>query len=256
MHTDRSAASHLQAGPGLVVAALGPILVAAILVPFREAMNSANVALVLVLVVVAAAIAGGRGAGVLAAVVSTLSFDFFFTRPYLSLRINSTDDLETALLLLAIGLLVGQVVVWGQRNRTAVGEVRGELDRIRRVSDAVATGAIDVALVDAVAEELSNLLHLRSCTWEPVGVESGRPELVVIAHNGSMPGARLVHTGRNFVLPEKGAALNVNWGDRRLGRFILEPDPNVGVSMEQRAAAVVITELFAAARVRSEATPT
>ena len=39
------------------------------------------------------------------------SFDFFLTRPYLSLKIETSADLETALILLGVGLLVGRGVV-------------------------------------------------------------------------------------------------------------------------------------------------
>ena len=33
-----------------------------------------------------------RGAGALAAVISAVSYDFFLTKPYLSLNIDSADD--------------------------------------------------------------------------------------------------------------------------------------------------------------------
>ena len=72
-------------------------------------MLNANVALVLVLVVVLAAVGGGRTAGAVAAVSAALSFNFFHTVPYLTLEIDSADDVETTLLLLAVGLAVGQL---------------------------------------------------------------------------------------------------------------------------------------------------
>jgi K+-sensing histidine kinase KdpD len=71
---------------GLAFGALAPIVVSVILVPFRRDLDNANLALILVLVVVIAAILGGRGAGALAAIMATLSFDFFLVRPYLSRR--------------------------------------------------------------------------------------------------------------------------------------------------------------------------
>ncbi len=74
-------------------------------------MLNANVALVLVLVVVLAAIGGGREAGAVAAVSAALSFDFFHTVPYLTLQIDSGDDVETTLLLLGVGLAVGHLGV-------------------------------------------------------------------------------------------------------------------------------------------------
>src|SRR5690242_11544650 len=100
---------------GLAVAVLGPLVVVGILVPFRDdSLVSSNVALVFVIVVVLAAAAGGRSAGVVAAVVSTFTYDFFFTHPYQSLKIENTDDIGTAVLLLVIGLLVAALTGFAQ----------------------------------------------------------------------------------------------------------------------------------------------
>src|SRR4051812_1421958 len=93
----------------LALAALGPVVVALLLVPVRTELHNATLPLVLVLVVVLAGIIGGRRAGALAAIVATVSFDFFLTRPYLSMKIETSADLETALILLGVGLLVGTV---------------------------------------------------------------------------------------------------------------------------------------------------
>ena len=60
--------------------------------------------------------AAGSGASV-AALVSVASFDFFFTRPYYSFSINARDDVETAVLLLVVGLVVGELVVRTRRSR-------------------------------------------------------------------------------------------------------------------------------------------
>src|SRR4029450_7532350 len=88
---------------GYVVACLAPIVVAAMLVPLRDELVSTNLALILVLTVVVAAVIGGRGPGAVAAIVATISYDFFLTRPYLSFRIDSADDIETTVIRLFIG---------------------------------------------------------------------------------------------------------------------------------------------------------
>ena len=72
-----------------------------LLVPLRDEIDNANLALILVLVVVVVASLGGRRAGAIAALTSTLAFDFFLTRPFLSARVESADDIETLMRLLA-----------------------------------------------------------------------------------------------------------------------------------------------------------
>src|SRR5207244_7190068 len=94
---------------GIAFGGLAPIVVAAALVGLRSHVHSVNLALVLTVVVVAAATMGGRAAGAMAAVSATLSFDFFFTKPYSTLSIANQNDLETTVLLLMVGLAVGHL---------------------------------------------------------------------------------------------------------------------------------------------------
>jgi len=63
----------------MAAAVLGPLAVAAALVPLRGDVTATNAALVMTVVVVAIAAGGRRLAGIVAAVVATLSFDFFPT---------------------------------------------------------------------------------------------------------------------------------------------------------------------------------
>lgn len=107
----------------MAIGGLGSIALAGLLTTVRDSLLSANVALVLmVVVVIAAAIAaaiGGRAAGAVSAGIATLSFDFFYTKPYNSLRMSSWDDVETAMLLLLGGLIVGQLAVRARASRAA-----------------------------------------------------------------------------------------------------------------------------------------
>jgi len=123
------------------VGALVPVAVAAMLVLLRDHVLSANLALVLMAVVVLVAAAGGRTAGVLAALTAALSYDFFLTEPYLTLRITDDDDIETAIILLVVGVAMGQFAEWAHKNRRATQAARSELGRLRRVADLVSQGA-------------------------------------------------------------------------------------------------------------------
>ena len=148
---------------GLAFATLGPIVVALLLVPIRSDVGNANLALVLVLVVVAAAILGGRRAGAVAAVLATLSFDFFLTKPFLSMEVESSDDVETLLILLGVGLLVGAVASRGRRAEHEREQAADAIGHVHAVADLVArdTPLADVAV--AVTRELRALLSLHDC---------------------------------------------------------------------------------------------
>jgi len=135
---------------GLGLAALGPLVVASLLVTVRDHMARSNAALVFVIVVVLAAALGGRWAGVTAAVISAMSYDFFLTRPYGSLKIDELEDIVATVLLLAVGLIVGEVVVWAHRGHRQKKRGQDEITRLHRVAEQVAgVHAVILAAEDA-----------------------------------------------------------------------------------------------------------
>jgi signal transduction histidine kinase len=133
---------------------LAPPATSAVLAAFRTSVPNASLALILIVVVVAVAASGHRAAGVLGAVSATAGFDVFLTRPYGRLSIATRGDVQTTLLLLAVGLAVTELAVRGrQRHRAARVEAA-----LRRVATLVAGGAPAQAVFDAVAEETGRLI--------------------------------------------------------------------------------------------------
>ncbi|MFJ9821606.1 DUF4118 domain-containing protein [Streptomyces sp. NPDC101151] len=112
------AARPLRDRLALVAGVVAPFLVAAAPVPLRTDLSRANAALILVVVVVAVAALGSRTAGVVAALSAAAWFALggaaighsFPTRPYETFDITASGDVETAVLLLAVGLIVSQLV--------------------------------------------------------------------------------------------------------------------------------------------------
>lgn len=94
-----------------IALATGPIaaiFIAGVASGVRSQVGSTNVALVLTCVVVAASMAG-RAPGVVTALAAALSYNFFHTAPYKSLRMNDAKDVVTVLLLVAIGLITSEI---------------------------------------------------------------------------------------------------------------------------------------------------
>ena len=104
----------------VAAAVLGPLALAAILLPWRGSWSNTNVALLLVAAVVAVACLGNRFAGVLAALSAAVWFDYFFTQPYERLTISRPADVTTFALLLAVGVAVSQMAAWARRLKAAV----------------------------------------------------------------------------------------------------------------------------------------
>ena len=222
-----------------MIAAFGPLLVAALLVPFRDDLASANVVLVYVLVVVFGAAVGTRWSGALTAVVAAMSYDFFFTTPYQSLKINNANDVETTLLLLAIGLVVAELVAFTRRHRARAETRSDEIQLLRRTAELVASGAPSDRVLETVQDELVGLLSLVECRYEGAPFTSTLPQ---IQRTGAIDGAHRRWIGGEFTLPGLGVEIPVVARGRTYGRLVLIPDQNVGVSIEERIVAVALVD--------------
>ena len=230
---------------GIVLASLGPIAVAAALVPLRDVIDNTNVALGLVLVVLAAALTGGRTAGAVAAISSVLAFDFFHTQPYLSMTIDSTDDLVTTILLLPIGLLIGTVAGRARKARRSAEASRDQMHRVHRIAELSARGEETTVVLQQTQRELNELLGLADSRFEAPPYTD--VDLPVVERSGAVITDRHRYTLDGFELPAGGVSLPVLARGRPVGRFVLVPSPGTGVSLERRIVAVALADQAGAA---------
>lgn len=220
--------------------ALAPIVAGALLVAVRGVLDNTNIVLALVVVVVAAGALGGRMAGAVSAVTATLSFTFFHTRPYLSLRIASADDIETMALLLVIGLVVGQVAAAARRRGRDARYGREEVERVWRIAEQAVSGAGIEELIAAVRVELIALLRLHDCWWDPRREPSTLPVLQPAGIFDRSHVYRFV--AGEFELPRGGFDIPVRAEGRVLGCFRCIPTAGVGVGLDRRRTAVVLAD--------------
>jgi len=226
-----------------VAAVLVPVVVALALTPWRNRLAPADNALILVVVIVAVATSGRRWAAALCALSAALSFDFFLTRPYLSFRIHRTSDLVTELLLLVVGLCVGDLAARGRRHRTTAEEGRDHVHALHAVTELGASGSPPEDVVRAASAELERLLGLRSCTFSVA--DSGlaaRIEPDGAVHIGAMD-----WSPADLGLPHRGVDLPVRAGGSVKGHFLLQPTPAVPVDREALLVAVAIADQVGAA---------
>jgi len=223
-----------------------PLALAAILAPFRASLPNTDAALALVLVVVAVAAAGRRLAGVLAAVSAAAWFDFFLTVPYERFTITRRPDVETTVLILAVGIAVTEIAVRGRRQHDAAGRRAGYLDGIAAAAGAVAAGTEPRLLIDDVCGQLTQLLGLTGCRFQDGAAGIGGPPRL-------MPDGRVI-TGAGQTwdtslagLPPGGdTELLAEAGGLLMGRFLLSPGPG-RPSTEQRLVAIGLARQAAAA---------
>jgi hypothetical protein len=236
---------------GIAVGVPLAVGVGAFLALFRSVFDQTNAALVLMIVVVLVAALGGRAAGIVTSLAAVASFDFFHTKPYLSLIIESGADVLTAMLLLVAAVIVGTVATWGRSAHRRAGTARSEVRRIHRVAEAAVTGVPAADVIGIAQDELCGLLTLHEARFEALPTNDVRA-LPRISRNGAIEGVRDRRFGRlpdgagGFELPEQGVELPVLARGQHIGRFLLSPTHGVAVSLEQRLVAVAIADQVAA----------
>jgi hypothetical protein len=162
----------------LTAAVLAPVVAGALLSPVRELITNNNAALVLVLVVVAVAASGYRLAGLVAAVVSAASFDFFLTQPYLQFAIAERDDIEAAVLLALIGLAVTEIALWGRRQQARASTRAGYLQGVVAAARLAASGASSPSdVVELIGRQISDVLDLDDYRFDAGPSHPDRPRL-------------------------------------------------------------------------------
>jgi Domain of unknown function (DUF4118) len=230
----------------VVAALVGPLAVALALVPFRDSVANTNVALVLVLVIVAVAARGARVPGVAAALSASLWFDIFLTRPYERFTITDRTDLETTVLLLAVGVGVTELAVWGRRQQAIAERDAGYLDGIRAAAEAVASGGSSGDLIDEVSGQLVRLLDLRRCRFQYGVAGLGHPAR--LRGDGRVEWQRTVWDVERKGLPaDVDIELLVESGGRLLGRFLLNAAADSRPSVAQLRFAVTLAAQVGAA---------
>ena len=225
----------------LAVAAgvVAPFVVCAVLALFRGSFANTDAALVLVLVVVGVAANGFRVAGLLAAVSAAVWFDVFLTRPYGALAITRRTDVETAVLLLAVGLAVTELAVWGRRKAAAASRQAGYVAGIAAATRVVSAGGSRSTLVRDVSEQLVHLLGLSECRFEPGVAGLGQPAR--LREDGQLEWRHTVWDVEEAGLPvDVDIELLVETAGLLKGRYLMRAEDDSRPTLTQRLVAVTL----------------
>jgi len=228
----------------LVAAVVMPLGVAAILVPFRSSFATTASALLLVAVIVAVAALGNRVSGFVATISATLWFDFFLTRPYEKFAITHRPDIETAVSLFVVGVIVTELAARNRHHHAAATQEADYVGLIYEVSELAASGASTNEVVERVRRELVDLLNLRDARFD--AAKSERP-MIRLDHDAHVLLSGRIWDVEHMGLPSPEIELLVHSRGEALGRFVLTPTPGHSVSYEQRFVAVALADQAGAA---------
>jgi K+-sensing histidine kinase KdpD len=233
-----------RAGVVLTLSVLAPLAVCAAAAGLRAHVSDGVVVLLLVLCVVVAAASGRRLAPFVAAVSSGVFFDLFQTKPYGSLAINDTDDIELTVLLVVIGAVVTESVLWGLRQQARAARRSGYLDGALKAAEAAARGDLSRdALVRMVADQIRDVLEVPVCRYVAGSVRDDR--FAVLDHDGSIRrGDHVIDVDRRGLPVDESTVLLVPGGHF----LITSASSLVYPTLEQRRVAVLLGDLAGADR--------
>jgi Domain of unknown function (DUF4118) len=228
----------------LGAAVVAPLVLAVALLPLRGDVANTDVALVLLLAVAAVAANGFRAAGWIAAVSTAVWFDLFWTEPYGRLTITARADIETAVLLLAVGVAITEIAVRGRRAHHAAIREAGFRSGLLAAAEAVAAGDSPSAVIDRIRQQLVPLLRLEAARFD-YGTGRDHPRL---EHDGSVTWrGRPVDVDRDGLPTERPVEVLVEAGGGYRGRFLLTASPGSRPSRAERLVAVALADQAGAA---------
>jgi hypothetical protein len=230
----------------VAVAAVAPLALCAVIGAVPASVPDASAAVALVVLIVAAAATGVRAAGLVAAVSSAASFDFFLTQPYRSLAIDSAEDVEVAVLLLVVGVAVTELALWGQRQRADLGRQRGYLDGVMATAESVAQDVDLARVTTSVAARIREVLDLDRCEFVAGPALPGGP---VLQRDGSVThGGASLDVDRSGLPVDRAVLLPVHGGRATHGYFVLTSASHVArPTVDRRRVAVLLADQVAAA---------
>lgn len=188
----------------------------------------------------------------MSAIAAAISFDFFLTSPYYSLRITHRDDLITDFLLLVVGLAVGDLAARGRAHRTHADQRLDEVETLHAITELVATGEDDRFVTIAAATELRTLLSLRDCRFSRTQPAAGATR---VAPDGSVLIGAIPWATGTFGLPTSEVDLPVRHSGWGLGHFALTPTPAIPIPRERLLVAVAIADQVGAAMAAHDVRP-
>jgi hypothetical protein len=229
-----------------------PIGVAAVCIPFRSHVATADAVLLLAVVILVAATFGGRLTGAVAGIEAAIALDLFFTEPHGSLRIDRAADVETAVLMLVVGLAIGEIVTRGRLDRHAARVSRSNLERLARFTEVAAGGERPGRLIRVARRELVELLELADAEFERPPFFDALPRL---SHSGLSIPPTLATDGHAIARRASQIELPVWAEGLEFGRFVLTlRDDATGLEFAPaaRTAALALADQLGAALLAHE----
>jgi hypothetical protein len=234
----------------VVAGALGSMALGVALIPLRSLTSASNLAFVFLVLTIVVAELGGRSAGLVTALVSAMSLNFFLTEPYLRLTISKRDDIVAFFALAACGLVAAAFGRQRERWSELAGRAGKELDVVRNLVEQLRDGRpLDEILGDLKQAFRVGAIVLRGAgdrvlAAAPAGVTAPVPE-TRLTPDALVPSneSRIRFGARGPRLPEGGGRLSLRAGRDSISLDLWEGDTQGFGLDEGRTLTIVVSIL-------------
>jgi len=191
----------------LVAVATSSLAAASIAVALLETYVAVpNASIVYLAAVVATAVVAGLPGAIVASVASFILYDFFFTEPHYTLTIKDPGEWLSVILLLFVGIVVGQLAAL-QRSRADVARARErEARALFQVSRELATRESTPGVLPTIVRTLRSETGMAR-VWIALGVDDASERVAVDTANGQHPTV----SGLHHVLQRKPGEEPAHW---------------------------------------------
>jgi hypothetical protein len=235
----------------IAIGGIGGIALGIALIPLRSITSASNLAFVFLVLTIVVAEVGGRSAGLVTAVMSALSLNFFLTMPYLTQAIDKSDDIVAFAALATSGLVAAAYGRRRARSAALARQARDDLEALGRVARHLAAGtALQTVLDDLRRPFRLGGLVIRHADGRvvaaapPGSADRPAPTLELEPQTLLATDERGHRLGRRgFRLPEGGGRLRLGQDLEGLRLDLFEGDTD-GLSLDERGALVVAAAML------------
>src|SRR5262249_40238969 len=219
-------------------------------IPLRTVASASNLAFVFLALTIVVAELGGRAAGLVTALVSAMSLNFFLTEPYLTLAISKSEDVVAFVAMTACGLIAAAFGSRRARWSELAGRAGTELDIVKRLVEQLRDRrALDAVLGDVKQSFGLGAIALRDAgdrilAAAPVGALPAAPDTRLTLDTLLPSDETSVRFGtRGLRLPEGGGRLRLGSGGDLVSVDLWEGDPRGFDADESRTLAIAVSIL-------------
>jgi two-component system sensor histidine kinase KdpD len=113
-----------------LLAVAATLLITLLLYPLRPGLSTSTVALIYLLPVLISTTLWGLGPGITSSFIAFLAYNYFFLKPYYTLRVHTSQDLFALLIFLVVAVLISQLVGRAKAGQEAANQRQRETTRL------------------------------------------------------------------------------------------------------------------------------